>query len=231
MSQSETINTNSNWNTLYKTGGVAAIVMVFMIIIQSAVFIAFPPPKTVIEYFNLFQTNPLLGFLDLDLLLVLANLMLILVFLSLYAALKQINKSLITIAITFGVMGIVLLIVSREVTISMFNLSNQYFTATTESQKLMLITIGQTMLSTYNGGVFDISYVMGSIPLLIISYIMLKSNIFSKVTAILLGLSGLLMIIPPTVGTIGIIISLISLVPTMIWLILVALRLFKLSKQ
>lgn len=222
---------DSNWNHLYKIGGIAALIMAAIIPIQSFIFVAFPPPKTVIDFFNLFQRNPILGLLDLDLLLIIENLLLILVFLSLYAALKKINKSLMTVALAFGIVGIVLLLVSREATFSMLTLSNQYANASSEAQRIMYVTIGQTMLTTYNGGVFDTSYVIGAIPLLLIPFVMFKSNDFRKSTAIIIGISGFLMLVPPTVGMTGLLLSFLSLIPTLIWLIIVALKLFQLANQ
>lgn len=222
---------DSNWNSLYKIGGITALIMAAIILIQSFIFIAFPPPKTVIDFFSLFQRNPILGLLDLDLLLIIENLLLILVFLSLYAALKKINKSLMTVALTFGIVGIALLLVSREATFSMLTLSNQYANASSEAQRVMCITIGQTMLTTYNGGVFDVSYVIGAIPLLLIPFAMFKSNDFRKSTAIIIGISGFLILVPPTVGMIGLLLSFLSLIPTLIWLIIVALKLFQLANQ
>lgn len=162
--------------------------------------------------------------------MLICNLLLILVYLALYESLKGINKSVMIISVIFGIIGIVLLLVSREATFSMLTLSNQYSLVTTENEKQMLISIGQTMLTIYNGGVFNISYVMGAIPLLLIPFVMVKSNIFKRSTAIIMGISGLLMTIPPTVGMIGLLFSLISLIPTIIWLVIVALKLFQLGK-
>ncbi len=58
---------------------------------------------------------------------------------------------------------------------------------------------------------------------------MLRSKIFSKTTAYLGILAGILMIIPSTAGTLGLYFSLVSLVPWSIWLVLVARRLFQLG--
>jgi len=111
----------------------------------------------------------------------------------------------------------------------MLSLSDQYAAATTDAQRSVFLAAGQVMLTFYNGTAFDMSYVFGGVVLLIISAVMLRSNIFSKVTAYVGILMGMLMLVPPTVGTIGLLLSLISLVPTAIWLILVARRLFQLG--
>jgi hypothetical protein len=50
----------------YKVGGAAALIIVGLIPIQSFIFVAYPPPGTVIGYFKLLQNNWLLRLLSLD---------------------------------------------------------------------------------------------------------------------------------------------------------------------
>ena len=221
---------DSAWKPLYKVGGIAALIMAVLIPIQSFIFIAYPPPGTVIDYFTLFQNNKILGLLDLDLLLIVDNVLLILIYLALYTALRRANESFMAIALTFGLVGAVLHFASREATFTLLSLSDQYAAATTDAQRAMFLAAGQAMLTIYNGTAFDMSYVLSGVVLLIISVVMLRGNIFSKGTAYLGILMGVLMLIPPTVGTIGLLLSLISLVPTLIWLILIARRLFQLGQ-
>lgn len=66
------------WSSLYGIGGIAALVAVALIPIQTAIFILWPPPTTVLGYFSIFQTNVLLGLLDLDLLMIVDQLLIIL---------------------------------------------------------------------------------------------------------------------------------------------------------
>jgi len=70
---------------------------------------------------------------------------------------------------------------------------------------------------------------MNAIALLIISVVMLRSNIFSRVTAYVGLLAGVLMIVPSTAGTIGLIFALASLVPWALFSVLIARRLFQLG--
>lgn len=59
------------------------------------------------------------------------------------------------------------------------------------------------------------------------SAVMLRSHMFSKVTGYA-GLSaGILMSVPSTAGMIGVIFSLLSLVPLAVWLALIARRLLR----
>jgi hypothetical protein len=112
----------------------------------------------------------------------------------------------------------------------MLSLSNQFATATTETQRTALLSAGQVMLETYKGTSFDIYYVLNTIVLFIVSPIMLRSKLFSRPTAYLGFLAGILMIVPSSAGTLGLYFSLASLIPWAIWLILIARRLLKLGR-
>lgn len=226
----KTETSKSNWKSAFKIGGIAALLTFAITIVQSFIFIAFPPPATVIDYFTLFQKNKLLGILDLDFLLIVINVLLIFIYFALYAVLCQFNKSYSAIALILGLVGTTLFFASREATFGLLALSNQYHAATTDAQKNMYLAAGQTLLTIYNGTAFDLSYIVGGVVILIFSAVMLQGNIFSKATAYVGIVMGILMLVPPTVGTIGLLLSLISLIPTLIWLILIARTLFQLGR-
>lgn len=85
------------------------------------------------------------------------------------------------------------------------------------------------MLAIFQESSFHISYVLVSIYTLIISVILLKSDKFSKFagySGIAMGIIGLGIYIP----IIGVALSIISLIPGVIWYILVARGLHKMSK-
>lgn len=218
------------WKSLYRLGGVAALLMFLLTLVQSFIFITNPPPSTVIDYFTLFQRNKILGLLDLDFLLIVINVLLILIYLPLYVALSRFNKSYTLIALVLGLVGTTLFFTSREATFGMLSLSNQYDAATTEVQRATLLAAGQALLTIYNGTAFDLSYILGGVVILIFSIVMLQSNVFSKAAAYVGIVMGVLMLVPPTVGTIGLLLSLISLIPTLIWLIPIARRLLQLAR-
>ena len=220
---------DSDWKSLYRVGGVAALLMFVLTLVQSFIFITNPPPSTVIDYFTLFQNNKIIGLLDLDLLLIVINVLLVLIYLPLYVALSRFNKSYTLIALVLGLVGTTLFFASREATFGMLSLSDQYNAATTDVQRTALLAAGQALLTIYNGTAFDLSYILGGVVILIFSIVMLQSNVFSKATAYVGIVMGVLMLVPPTVGTIGLLLSLISLIPTLIWLIPIARRLFQLG--
>jgi len=222
--------TIDNLKGLCKIGGIMAIVIILIIPIQMSIFIAWPPPDNALSFFNLFQTNWLLGLLSLDLLYILSNALLIFVYLGLYAALRHVNQAYMTIALILGFVGIAAYYAS-SVAFEMLSLSNQYTIAETAELKLQCLTSGQTMLLTYKGTAFDVYYVLNAITLLIISRVMFQDNTFSKSTAIWGLVSGILMLIPTTAGTIGLTFGIASLIPWTVFSILIAKRLFKLSNK
>lgn len=219
-----------NLKVLYKIGGIMSIIMVVLIPIQMLVFITWPPPDTALDFFYLFHENWLLGLLSLDLLYILNNVLLIFVYLGLYAALRHKNQANMLIALILGITGIASYFAST-VAFEMLSLSKQFLIAESEELKIQLITAGKIMLETYKGTAFDIYYVLNAIALLIISMVMFQSKIFSKTTAIWGLISGTLMLIPTTAGNLGLSFGIASLIPWTVFSILIAKTLFKLYKH
>lgn len=180
LSPGNDVETNdSKWAWLYKIGGIAALVIVVIIPIQSFIFVTWPPPTTVLGYFTLFQNKWFIGLLDMDLLYLFVSALMIPVYLALYLSLKRINESFMVIALVLGLVGIAAHF-SSNTAFEMLSLSHQYTAATTDVQRSILLAAGQGMLTTFQGTAFDVYYILNAITLIIISFVMLKSNIFSK---------------------------------------------------
>ena len=214
------------WKGLYAVGGAAALIIGVFIPIQIIVFIVSPPPSTVIDYFTLFQSNRILGLLDLDLLLIADTALSIPILLALYVALRRASESLMAIATALGFVGIAAYFASNTA-FNMLFLSEQYAAATTDAQRSMFLAAGQAMLAIYQGTAFHVNYVLGALALLTISVVMLRSNVFSKVTAYA-GILANVLVFGLYEPTIGIPLSIISVVFLEIWYILIARRLFQL---
>ena len=84
-------------------------------------------------------------------------------------------------------------------------------------------------MANYTGTAYVVSYVLSGIALLLIAVVMLRSTIFSKGTAIVGLVMGVMMLVPASAGTVGLVFAFGSLVPLVIWLILIARRLFRLG--
>lgn len=218
----------SQWNGIIRTGAYAALAMLVVMIAQIVIYVIWPPPETVEAFFALFQQSPLLGLLSLDLLYLVNNTLLILFYLGLFAALRKVSFSASLIALVLGLVGICAYYASNTA-FEMLSLSNQYAAAAADTTHLQLLAAGRVMLETYKGTSFDVYYVLNGIMLLILAVVMLRTPVFNKVTASFALASGILMSIPSSAGTLGMVFALASLVPWAVFSVLAALRMLKLS--
>ena len=221
---------DSVWKPLYRIGAAAAAATVAIALIQAPIFILYPQLTTVLGHFTQFQSNKLLGLLDLDLLLTLGTAASVLVLIALYAALRRTSPSLMTIALTLGLGGIALFIAVQPA-FSMLYLSDQYAAAATPAQRSAFLAAGEAVLANYNGTAFGMYFVLSGIADLIIGVVMLRSGRFSKTTAYAGIVLGAMLLVPPlpTLGTIPLVLSYIVIVPSLTWNLLIARRLLQLG--
>lgn len=218
-----------NWKKIFKTGAVTAIVVISLIPVQMFVFTAYPPPLTAEGFLELFHNNAFLGFLSLDIIYTLSNLLLVLVYLALFGALRKTDFSLMLMAIIVGFIGIASYF-SSTIAFEMNILSRDFFAAETSELKSQISAAAQALLVRYKGTAFVVYYFANGFTLLLISRVMLKDQTFSRATAVWGLCSGFLMLIPSTFGTVGLIFSIASLIPWIVFSILFARRLLRLSK-
>ncbi len=184
---------NSNRKSLYTIGGIAALIAGILfrrnIAAEIGLFSKVPSPITVDSWFTLLQNNRLLGLVYLNIFDIVNYALVGLIFLALYAVLKQVNKSYMAIATTLGLLGIATYFASNTA-FSMLSLSDQYTVATTEAQRNMLLASGQTLLSinrfsdlgSHPGTGGYISLLLVACAGLTTSIVMLRSVVFSRAT-------------------------------------------------
>jgi len=151
------------------------------------------------------------------------------IILALYVTLRRVDESLVLLGTVGGLLGAVLLMVSREATLSLPALSDQYALAADDAQRATTLAAGQTLLATFNGTSFSIGYALVGLSGLLITSVMLRSSAFSKATASCGIATYALAVVPPTVGAAGVILSLVSLLPLVPFLLLLARRFFQLA--
>jgi hypothetical protein len=221
--------TDTGWGTLYRVGGTASLAAVALIVLAVMVFLAWPPPTSIEQWFALFQRNGFLGLLDLDLLLVASYVVLIPLYLALYVALRRVSPSLMAMAVAFNLVGAALILAVNPAA-AMLSLSDRYFTTTSEAQRATLLAAGQALMANWSGSAFDVGYLLGGVGILLTAAVMLKSAFFGKIASYVGLVMGALMLIPASAGTVGLMLSLLSLMPTAIWLILVGRKLMMLAR-
>jgi len=241
---------DSPWKSLYTVGGAAALIAAllfrrnlgaeFMLLRGVGIINVGPTaqPSTVMDWFTLLQNNKLLGLTLLSLFDMVNYALVGLMFLALFAALRRASESHMAIATTVGLVGIAVYFASNQA-FSMLSLSDQYAAATTDAQRAMFLAAGQAALTihhnaSYEGTGIYTSFFLVSVAGLIIAAVMLRSNLFSKVTAyvgILANGFGLgyyiTLAFAPAMVALPLSVSALFLLT---WYILIGRRLFQLGK-
>jgi hypothetical protein len=227
---------DSAWKPLYRIGGAAALLAAVLFVIEIiGVSATGPPPLTVIGWFTLLQHNRLLGLFDLFLLDMVVTALFVPMFLALYVVLRRASPSLMALATIIAFIGIAVYFASNTA-FSMLSFSDHYAAATTDAQRAQFLAAGQvalTGLNTGQGTGVYVAFTLNAIAGVLISAVMLRSTIFSKVTASVglvgnvleLGLPGVSVPFYVEFALVG-----IGGVLLVIWYLLIARRLFLLAQ-
>lgn len=219
-----------SWRALYLAGGVAALTVLLLVAVQMPVFLSRPLPSTVVEWFALFRESPVVGLVNMDVLMMVDNALLAVVFLALYAALRPASPSAMTMAVALALVSITTYFASNTA-FQMLSLSERYAVAATDTERLSALAAGQAMLATWQGSAFNASYVLSAVSILITAAVILRSRVFSRATGYVGLVFGALSLVPASAGTVGLVFSLLSLVPMAVWLVLIGLRLVWLGRR
>ena len=123
------------------------------------------------------------------------------------------------------------MIMSREATFSMFSLSQQYALASSAEERAALQAAGETLLTVYNGTAFSLGYFLTGLAILLISTVMLRSILFSRLAGLCGVAAGVTGLVPASMGTLGFALSFVSLLPLIVWLFVVGQRFRQLSSS
>lgn len=177
-----------NWRSLYKAGGVSALIIATFLLIEMIAYIATSAPSLTdpAGWFTLLHTNRFVGLVDFGILELYALVLFVPMFLALYTRLKHVSESYMGIAAVLAFVGIAVNFATSKL-FSLLTLSDLYAAATSAAQKSQFLAIGQATLAVSALGGIGGS-VEGGIPLavagLIISAILLRSNLLGRTVGI-----------------------------------------------
>jgi hypothetical protein len=201
-----------DYRSVYRVAAAATLIMLVIIPLQIVVFALHPIPTGVEAWFTLMAEKPLVGLFHADFFIMVNNALIACIYLAFYHSLKGVNKGLMQLAIALGFIGIAAYLSSNK-TFELFALSKEFFVAGGEAERLVLLGAGKAALSGWQGTAFDAYYVLNGITLLTVSALMLKGGPYGKATALIGLASGFFMTVPSTAGTLGLVFSLLSLIP------------------
>ena len=178
---------NPAYKSLYRLGGVAAWMVAFLTVAEIIAFALFPQPSEILDWFTLFQSNPFIGIVDFWGLEVPMYAMFALVFLALYVALREVDRSETAIALALALLGIAVFFATNN-PFSMLSLSRRFAAAPTGASRSSLLAAGEALLANTNQravGGFNIGLFLVSVAGLVVSSAMRRASSFRRLTAYL----------------------------------------------
>lgn len=210
-------------------GGIAAIVVLAIFPLQMSVFaLAWPPPETAQAYFDLLRTSPMVGLLSLDVLLMADWIVLLVVWAALYVALRERAPRAMLVTMGIVLVSTVMYFVSNTA-FRMLALSRDYSVAS-GAERESILAAGAAALATFDGPWFVASYVLSGLAVFVASLIMWRAAGWGRIVGGIGMAYGAMQAVPPNLGTVGMVVSVASLLPMLAWLVLVARKLIKLGR-
>jgi hypothetical protein len=187
------------YRNLYKGGAVAALIAAaafrrnmdaeYMLLRGLGLIKSGPAtaPGSVLGWLELLQGNRLLGLVFLNVFDMVNYALVGLLFLALYFALRRRGQAGMTIAAALSLVSVSAYFASNQA-FTMLSLSKQYAAASTDVHRAMLLAAGQATLAIHNkasfqGGGLYLSFLLVSLAGLLISAVMLRSDVFRRATA------------------------------------------------
>ena len=182
-SSAETV--DANWKGLYRIGEVTALMqlvgILIIIIVSSTLGLK---PTSAHEYFTLLQSDRIVELLRDDFLSLIIISLYLVTFFALYGALRRFNGVYSTFATVLTFAAVICCFASHS-GFSMVHLSDQYAVASTEAQRSQLLAAGGAIISSdmWNSTAGFMAGILLQGAGVLISVVMLRSKIFSKITA------------------------------------------------
>ena len=244
-------NTKDSERWVYRSGAIAAfIAVIFFRRNLSAEFAAFngfglfvvpaQTPVSAAEWFALLQTEPVTGLILLNFFDVVNYLLVGVLFVALFFALRREQPALAPTALALAGAGILIFLISNQA-LSMLSLGNHYAAAGTDAQRAALLIAGEARLAIDNPGRVPsgagalAALLLVTLAILLFALAMLRSPQFGKAAAwvglLSAGLQLLyfpLLLLAPNWVTLPFVLSAPFRVA---WYVLAALRLLRISKR
>ena len=197
-------------------------------------------PASAADWLALFQSHPLVGLTMFGVFDLVNYVLVALIYLGLYAALRQVNRGAMLIAAAFGVAGMAIYLASNQA-FAMLALSARHAAAGSDLQANMVLAGAEALLAIHNpGAVFPGAGVTAGLLLvtiagLICAVVMLRSDVFGRTTAVVGILAQSFMLVyfltwtlPPAVRAISPSLSGLFL---FVWYILIGIKLLTVGRR
>ena len=238
--QTKKENPPTEWVGLYKLGAITSLLILCTALLE--ILITFLPggyasAETVVDWFNLLHNNWFLGLRNLGLLNIVMIALGTPMFFALCMTHRKVNPNYSVLAMIISFIGDAVFYATNRA-FAMWDLSNQYAAASTPAQRTILEAAGQALLAvgqSHTPGTF-LGFCLGEIAGILISFVMLRAGIFSKLTAYagILGFGMLLVYeicqsFVPGSANFALIFAMIGGILNLVWYGLITHRFFKMA--
>jgi hypothetical protein len=233
------------WAKFFRFGAITAWITIAVMVSEIVITMlpgggrVAPEDVTVVTWFELFQDSWFLGLRNLGLINLLATALLLPTSLAMYGALRKEREPWALLALVISAVAAAVYFAGYT-GFAMFNLSQQYAVAATESERLALEIAGRGLLAlgeSHTPGTF-LPFLLFEAGGVFFSVLMLRSPSFARVTAIagLIGNGGLLLFefisdFVPALFEISIFVALAGGIMSMVWYALTARDLLRLERR
>jgi hypothetical protein len=224
---------DSDWNILCLAGGIAALILlVYSLATLVQLALLGGEPATANEAFTLLHNNRILGLVRLDLPTALALPFYYILLLGLFGALKRTGAVFSMVSTALSFVGVTLIIAAPGA-LSMLALSDKYSAATTDLARSQLQAAGEAILAAdmWHGTAAFVGGLLLQCGTLLVSVVMLRSNVFSKTTAIVGIVAHGLDLVHILLPGVGVALMAVAGPLYLIWFPMVGLRLLQLGRS
>jgi hypothetical protein len=231
-------NSSKQWANLYRLGAITTVIVLLGIILDMVVGSITGAdisalPQTAVERFNQFKDNPLLGLYTLDLLNTIIQIIFIPSIFAIYAAHRKVSNPSALLSLILSLAGTTIF-VTGNTALTMLDLSQKYFAATSDEQRLLISAAGEAMLAKGEHGSLGVFFGFAMIPFAnaMMSGVMLNGNVFSRATSYIGIIGNSLMVIYvvlvtfiPAVEKTAMVFAMPAGLLVMVWMIMFTIKL------
>ena len=194
-------------------------------------------PQTAVGRFTQIHRNPLLGLYYFDLLNVVITLILIPAFYAIFFLHLKNNQPLAQLSMILFIIGTAVFVVNNSA-LTMLELSNKYFSASNDAERNLIASAGEAFLArgAHGSAAVFFGFILPIIADIILSFVMLQGKIFAKLNSYLGIIGNFLLLIymilvtfVPGMKSMAMIIAAPGGLMIIAWLIMSAIKLFRLS--
>lgn len=235
-------NKNRQWLVIYRLGAICAFSA--LLVMLTEMFLTMLPDgareiRTISELFEMYNRNWFMAMRYMGLINIIATTLMIPVFYSIYGVHREKYHAYAGIIFFTYIAGYAIFMADNS-SFGLLHLSNKYELAESESLKSSLLAAGEALFAkgaSHTPGTFP-GFFIGELTSILFCVLMLNGKVFNRLTAIigLIGFSFLFIFelcssFIPLLYDSSMVLAMIGGTATLVWYVLVGLRLFKVSKS